>query len=101
MCPMILMFKHTWPQNGRFSRHIRVRLWFPPEAQTAAYDSQPFWETMEEGEDGSVVVTFIVPEFDWAVSTVLSFNGRALVLEPDELRRRIAEQAREIAEQYK
>ena len=59
-----------------------------------------FREDMEEGDDGSVTVTFGATDIEWAVSTVLSYSGLAIALEPQELCDLVAERAEWIAGQY-
>jgi predicted DNA-binding transcriptional regulator YafY len=51
----------------------------------------------EEAEDGAVVVSHSVSDPDWLVRHVLQYGPEAEVLEPPELRRRVARAAREVA----
>lgn len=44
------------------------------------------WCGAEEQADGSVEVTFAVPDLNWAASIVLSYGGWAVVAGPPELR---------------
>ena len=48
-------------------------------------------------EDGSAVEDLAVGDVDWLVSEIFSQRGEAMVLEPEDLRRRIAERASELA----
>ena len=77
--------------------HVNVRLCFAPEGAGIALDNQPYWDTFEEQADGSVVVTFAVPDLNWAASIVLSYGGWAAVLDPPELRDIVHEWASYIA----
>jgi proteasome accessory factor BC len=47
--------------------------------------------------DGSAVEETAVGSADWLVGEILSFRGEATVLEPADLRRRVAQRARELA----
>lgn len=53
---------------------------------------------VEEHDDGSVTVTHPVSDPDWLVRHVLRYGPEAEVLEPAEMRRRVAGAARRIAE---
>ncbi len=66
-----------------------------------ALDDRAFWETVEEQPDGSVIVIFAVPSLEWAARTVLSFGSHVIVLEPEELRCLVNEQARAVIELYR
>jgi predicted DNA-binding transcriptional regulator YafY len=79
---------------------IRVRLRFAPEGALAALDDRAIWDSVEEQGDGSVVVTFGVPNLEAAARTVLSYAPHAFVLEPDELCGTVHERARVVAAQY-
>ncbi len=76
---------------------VNVRLRFVPEGAGIALDNGPYWDTFEEQADGSVLVTFAVPDLNWAASIVLSYGGWAVVVEPPELRDIVREWAAHIA----
>ncbi len=75
----------------RFGGTQRVRIWYSPEVAR--------WE-VERGAtplaDGSAVRETPAGE-EWLIGEILSFRGEAAVLEPPELRKRIAKRARELA----
>jgi proteasome accessory factor BC len=50
--------------------------------------------------DGSAVEETAVGSADWLVGEILSFRGEAVVVEPSDLRRRVAERARELAQAF-
>jgi len=79
---------------------VHVRMRFAPEAALRALDNRAFWDTVEEQPDGSVVVTFVVPDLEWAAWTALGYGPHAVVLEPEELRRLVSERASAIVAQY-
>lgn len=78
--------------------HIRMR--FAPEGALSALDDRAMWDTVNEQTDGSVVVTFAVPNLEAAARMVLSYVPHAVVLEPDELRALVSERARAVVAQY-
>ncbi len=86
--------------DPQFQPQTRARLYFGPEAAQVALDDRAGWESVEEHPDGSVTITFTVPDLDWAASIVLSYGGLAVALEPEELRRRVRERARTIFDKY-
>ncbi len=69
----------------------QVLIWYSPEVAR--------WE-IEKGarplSDGSAVTERPVGSEDWLIGEILSFRGEAVVLEPVDLRRRIAARAREL-----
>jgi predicted DNA-binding transcriptional regulator YafY len=76
---------------------VKVRLRFVPDGAGLAIDNRPYWDTLAEQPDGSVVVTFAAPDLNWAASIVLSYGGWAVALEPAELRQLVHERAAGIA----
>jgi predicted DNA-binding transcriptional regulator YafY len=79
---------------------IRVRLRFAPQGAHIAQYNRVYWETMEEQPDGSTQVSMMVPDLNWAASSVLAYGPWVTVLEPEALRRMVAEWAQAIAAQY-
>jgi proteasome accessory factor C len=78
-------------------RHATTaRIWYSPEVAR--------WET-EKGArplvDGAALADRVVGSADWLVGEVLSFRGEAVVLEPPELRKRVAERARELGQELR
>ncbi|MFN8457025.1 MAG: YafY family protein [Anaerolineae bacterium] len=76
---------------------VTVRLRFVPDGAGLALDNRAYWDTVEEQADGSVAVTFAVPDLNWAASIVLSYGGWAVVVEPRELYNLVREWANHIA----
>jgi predicted DNA-binding transcriptional regulator YafY len=70
-----------------------VRIWYSPEVAR--------WE-VERGAtplaDGSAVRVVPAGE-EWLVGEILSFRGEAAVIEPAELRKRVAKRARELSKE--
>ncbi|MCL4301781.1 MAG: YafY family transcriptional regulator [Anaerolineae bacterium] len=83
-----------------FQRRVVVRLSFAPEAALQALDNQSQWETMEEQSNGSIVVTFEIPELEAAAGIVLTYGYLAEVVEPEELRVLVRERARVIVARH-
>lgn len=79
---------------------VRVRMRFLPQFAMLARDNRAAWEEMEEDEDGSIVVRFSTPDVIWATTTVLSYGGAAVVLEPPEVQAQIREWAAAMVAQY-
>ena len=87
--------QETW-----FPPQIRVRMRFTPRGALEALDERAHWDTMEEQPDGSLVVTFGAAELEWAARVALWYGPHVEVLEPEELRQRLREWARAVADQY-
>lgn len=80
-----------------FHRRVQARLYFAPEAALQALDNQTQWEHLEEQPDGSIIVTFEVPDIDVAANLIMSYGYLAEVLEPPDLRERVRQRAEAIA----
>jgi proteasome accessory factor BC len=86
---------HFEPREGFDPHEFRdarpARIWYSKEVAR--------WE-LEKGArrlaDGSAVAERPVGSREWLLGEILSYRGEAVVLEPTELRREIAERAREV-----
>ena len=86
---------HFAPREGFDPHEFRdarpARIWYSPEIAR--------WE-LEKGAhrlaDGSAVAERPVGSPEWLVGEILSYRGEAVVLEPPELRREIADRARAV-----
>jgi predicted DNA-binding transcriptional regulator YafY len=79
---------------------IQVRLCFArPVAEVALYN-RGYWEALEEQPDGSIVVTLLTPDLNWAASTALSYGPLVTVLDPPEVRQLVKAWVRQIADLY-
>jgi predicted DNA-binding transcriptional regulator YafY len=88
-------------QESWFEPQVQVRMRFAPEAALEARDGHTYWDAMEEGVDGSLVVTFGVADLDWAARTVLWYGPAVEVLEPEALRHRVRALAQAVAAQHR
>ncbi|MBN1309965.1 MAG: YafY family transcriptional regulator [Anaerolineae bacterium] len=79
---------------------IQVRMQFAPEGAHIALHNRAYWDALKEQPDGSVVVTMSTLDLYWAASSALAYGPSVTVLEPEELRRMVAEWAQAIAKQY-
>jgi predicted DNA-binding transcriptional regulator YafY len=79
---------------------FQVRLRFDAQVAGVAMDNRPFWDTLEEQPDGSVVVSFSAPDLDWAASTALAYGPIVEVLEPQELRQIMHQWAAAVKAKY-
>jgi predicted DNA-binding transcriptional regulator YafY len=83
-----------------FQRRIEVRLSFAPEVALMALDNRAYWDSLEEQPDGSIIVSFTVPELEAALSVVLGRASLAVVLEPEALREMVRERAKAMVARY-
>ena len=81
------------PTRLRDARHARI--WYSPAIARWQVERDP--ERIRLLEDGSALGEAPVGSPEWLVGEVFSHRGEAVVLEPEDLRRRIAERARELA----
>jgi predicted DNA-binding transcriptional regulator YafY len=78
---------------------VRLHLRFQPRAKYRVLDMfAP--ERIHENEDGTMDVRCVFLEDEWVYGTLLSFGGDVEVLEPADMRRRIAERIRQAARHY-
>jgi predicted DNA-binding transcriptional regulator YafY len=83
-----------------FQRRVQVRLYFARESALQALDNQANWDTLEEQPDGSIIVTFAIPELEAAAGMIMNYGYLAVVLEPKELRELVRERAKAIAARH-
>jgi predicted DNA-binding transcriptional regulator YafY len=79
---------------------VRTTLKFAREAASIARINRAYWEMFTEQPDGSVVVTALAPDLNWAASNLLAYGPAVEVLDPPELRRLVQEWAKAIAGMY-
>jgi proteasome accessory factor C len=85
------------PREGFEPSRLRdaraARIWYSPQVAR--------WRVERGGaqplEDGAAVGEAPVGSTDWLVGEIFSYRGEAIVVEPADLRRQIAERARELA----
>jgi proteasome accessory factor BC len=81
---------------NEFGGATSARIWYSPEVAR--------WE-IEKGArplvDGAAIGERAVGSVDWLVGEVLSYRGEAVLLEPEELRSRVAHRARELEAELK
>ena len=84
------------PREGFEPRGLRdarpVQIWYSPEVARWRLERG----TARQLKDGSAIEEVAVGSEDWLIGEILSFRGEAVVREPQELRARIAERAREL-----
>jgi predicted DNA-binding transcriptional regulator YafY len=79
---------------------IQVKLRFAPQAAHVALTNRSYWDTLETQADGAVIVTLTTPDLNWAASSVLAYGPCVTVLEPDVVRKMVADWAQAIAGLY-
>lgn len=79
---------------------VMIRLSFSPQAAHIARDLGAMWDSITEQANGAVIVTFAMPDLQWAASMVMGFGPIVTVLEPKELRQTVREWANAIMTQY-
>ncbi len=80
---------------------VLMRMRFVSAAAHVAHDLRETWETIERQADGSVIVSLMMPDINWATSMALGFGPIVTVLEPVELQQSVREWATAIANQYR
>lgn len=79
---------------------IQVKLKISAAGAYRVYDEFSEKE-IAKNQDGSVTVATSLPETKWLISYLLSFGADVEVLEPQQIRDRIQDQAQEILKKYK
>jgi len=79
---------------------IKVQMRFLREFAHLAQYARGYWESLEEQPDGSMVVTFSVPDVYTAASNALAYGPAVTVLSPPEVRQMVKDWAQAAAEFY-
>jgi predicted DNA-binding transcriptional regulator YafY len=79
---------------------VQAKLRFAPQAARTARLNKPYWDSLEEQADGSVIVSMSAPDLNWAVSSILFHGPLVTVLEPPELRALLCRSAQAVADLY-
>ena len=95
-----LLRKRFTPREGFDPSELHdattARIWYSPSVAR--------WE-VEKGArplvDGAAIADKSVGSADWLVGEVVSYRGEAIVLEPPDLRARVAHRARELAQELR
>jgi predicted DNA-binding transcriptional regulator YafY len=83
-------------QRDRPQRPMVVRALFDHAAADWVREARSFYAVAEEERDDGLLITFTVRQEDDILGWLLSWGARVRVLEPESLRRRIAEEAAQI-----
>jgi predicted DNA-binding transcriptional regulator YafY len=92
---------HNYLENEFKDQPVIRACWqFIPEAAHIVTSNPLLWESIQEGSDGSMVVTLTAPDLHWLASMTLSFANLVTVLEPPELRNLVREWAQATVDLY-
>jgi predicted DNA-binding transcriptional regulator YafY len=84
----------------RSQPQIQVKLRFAPQAAHVALTNRSYWDKLEQHSDGTIIVTLTTPDLNWAASSTLAYGPFVTVLEPEVLRKMVADWAQAIADSY-
>ena len=87
-------------EEWRSQPQIQVKLRFAPQAAHVALTNRSYWDKLEEQSDGTIIVSLTTPDLNWAASSALAYGPFVTVLEPEVLRKMVADWARAIAALY-
>ena len=79
---------------------VVMRLRFAPNAAQLARDNRAYWDSLEEQDDGSIIITASMPDLSWAAAMTLGYGPIVTVIAPDELKRVVREWANAVAQKY-
>ena len=79
---------------------VQVKLRFEPQAAHVAHTNRFYWDSLEEQEDGGVLVAYASPDLGWAASSILAYGPIVTVIEPQELGEFVRQAAEAIARIY-
>lgn len=79
---------------------LKVKLRFDPGFAFLARENFSAWEGLKELPGGAVEVCLSVPDAAWGASTALAYGPAVTVIEPEEVRKTVAEWARETMRKY-
>jgi len=81
-------------------RQMVVRVLFDPQAGRWAQEARPYYWVDEAARRDGLLMTLRVRQLDEIVGWVLSWGGRVHVLEPEALKKRLAEEAERLLKVY-
>lgn len=87
-------------QEWMDAQPLKVRMRFMPDFAHLAQYGRGYWESLEEGADGAVTVTFSAPDVYSAASNALAYGPAVTVLEPSEVAQAVRAWAKETAKLY-
>jgi predicted DNA-binding transcriptional regulator YafY len=87
-------------QEQQTQPHVRALLRFKPAWAHLALDNRAMWDTLAEQSDGTVLVTLLSPDLNWAAATASGFGPTLVVEQPAELRAMMREWAQATLEAY-
>ncbi|MCE1253992.1 MAG: YafY family transcriptional regulator [Anaerolineae bacterium] len=80
--------------------YLNVKLRFAPQIAHVALANRAYWEDLQEENNGGVLVTMHAPDEIWASSSALAYGPLVEVLEPDSVRKMVADWAKAISMLY-
>lgn len=88
-----------YPESGEMAvgGSIAIKLKFPGEMAYRVYDEFDVGQ-VERQENGELIVSVEMPDDGWIVGSLLSFGTKVEVMEPESLRKLLAERARAVYE---
>ena len=84
----------------RPTAYFRVVVRFEPEVAHVVRERREEWQELAEQGDGSVILSFDTSELAWPCRWVLTYQDKAVVLEPPELATMVRQAAEAIAARY-
>lgn len=87
-------------RQGQRERPARVRIFFAEPSVDRAKREWSLGLADEERAEGGSILTLATGELDWMIGWLLSFCDRASVIDPPELRARLADEARRLTEHH-
>lgn len=79
---------------------VAIRLCFRPDFAYLALNTPARWESMSRAEDGSAIVTITLPDLVMAGVFTMSYGPAVTALEPEALRRLLADWSKQITALY-
>jgi len=87
-------------EEWRSQPQIQVKMRFAPQVTHVALTNRSYWDKLEQQPDGTIIVTLTTPDLNWAASSALAYGPWVTVLEPEVLRKMVADWAQAIADLY-
>ncbi|MBK8048471.1 MAG: YafY family transcriptional regulator [Anaerolineales bacterium] len=91
---------HAFFRTDAGAGGVLARMRFDAEFADVARRNRAYWERLEEIAGGAVEVVFRAPDLQWATNVAMSYGPIAVVVAPEELRIRVADQARRVCARY-
>ena len=98
--PKMASLQEFLEKERRLETPVHVRIWFHRQVSERAKRQWSLGLIDEEDEGEGSILTLATGDLEWMVGWILSFGNRARVIEPGELRSKLADEAKRLTKHH-